>query len=119
MHQTAKSYRRRYFKRAWPPAIHVWNEGEDLHTAQETNPINSGGRLACLAAALADEADLQMRIDGLWALQFGNGHSAGPANTLYFTAGTFDEAHAIFGSIVPIGGQDVATGSHRARGVKK
>jgi uncharacterized protein (TIGR03118 family) len=40
-------------------------------------------------------------IDGLWALQFGNGGSAGPARTLFFTAGPNDEADGLFGSIDP------------------
>jgi len=38
-------------------------------------------------------------IDGLWALSFGNGGSAGPTNTLYFSAGIDDEAHGLFGSL--------------------
>ena len=38
-------------------------------------------------------------IDGLWAIAFGNGAAAGPANTLYFLAGSSAEAHGLFGSI--------------------
>ena len=38
-------------------------------------------------------------IDGLWALSFGNGANAGPANSLYFTAGIDEEAHGLFGSL--------------------
>lgn len=38
-------------------------------------------------------------IDGLWALTFGNGVSAGDTNTLYFSAGPEDETHGRFGSI--------------------
>ncbi len=38
-------------------------------------------------------------IDGLWALQFGNGTVAGPTDTLFFTAGPDDESHGLFGSI--------------------
>src|SRR2546426_1602765 len=34
-------------------------------------------------------------IDGLWALAFGNGASAGPTNALFFTAGPFDEEHGL------------------------
>jgi uncharacterized protein (TIGR03118 family) len=45
--------------------------------------------------------NLHVEIDGLWALAFGNGASGGPTGTLYFTAGTFGEAHGIFGSITP------------------
>jgi uncharacterized protein (TIGR03118 family) len=43
-----------------------------------------------------------MEIDGLWALRFGNGASAGPVNTLFFTAGIDDEAHGLFGTITPV-----------------
>jgi uncharacterized protein (TIGR03118 family) len=38
-------------------------------------------------------------IDGLWALEFGNGAAAGPTNRLFFTAGPEDESHGLFGSI--------------------
>jgi len=38
-------------------------------------------------------------IDGLWGLEFGNGAAAGPANTLYFTAGPSGEQHGLFGSV--------------------
>jgi uncharacterized protein (TIGR03118 family) len=42
-------------------------------------------------------------IDGLWALQVGNGPpgSGGLANTLYFTAGPNDEKDGLFGSLSP------------------
>lgn len=43
-----------------------------------------------------------LRIDGLWALAFGNSANAGAANTLYFTAGTDDEAHGLFGTLTPL-----------------
>ena len=39
-------------------------------------------------------------IDGLWAIAFGNGAAAGPRNTLFFTAGPFDEEHGLFGRLV-------------------
>jgi uncharacterized protein (TIGR03118 family) len=39
-------------------------------------------------------------IDGLWALEFGNGAAAnGPTDTLFFTAGPNDESNGLFGSI--------------------
>ena len=39
-------------------------------------------------------------IDGLWALQFGNGAANnGPVDTLFFTAGPNDEADGLFGTI--------------------
>ena len=43
-----------------------------------------------------------VRIDGLWALAFGNGARAGVTNTLYFTAGPDDESHGLFGSLTPL-----------------
>ncbi len=55
-----------------------------------------------------DPAALNLRIDGVWAIAFGNGGSGGPTNTLYFTAGAFGEAHGLFGTILPASGQGSA-----------
>jgi uncharacterized protein (TIGR03118 family) len=44
-----------------------------------------------------------LTIDGLWALEFGNGGAAGPTDTLFFTSGPEDESHGLFGSITPGG----------------
>jgi uncharacterized protein (TIGR03118 family) len=41
-------------------------------------------------------------IDGLWALRFGNDGSAGPATTLFFTAGPNNETNGLFGTLTPI-----------------
>ena len=41
-----------------------------------------------------------LSIDGLWALSFGNGATAGPKTTLFFTAGPEGESHGLFGSLV-------------------
>jgi uncharacterized protein (TIGR03118 family) len=65
---------------------------------------------------MQDPAKLQLRIDGLWALQFGNGGTAGPVNTLYFTAGNFGETYGTFGSLVPAPGQGVAIGQVQHKG---
>lgn len=48
---------------------------------------------------LFNPAALQLQIESLWGLGFGNGSGSGPTTTLYFTAGAFEEAHGIFGSI--------------------
>jgi uncharacterized protein (TIGR03118 family) len=42
-----------------------------------------------------------LSIDGLWALQVGQGGNNGPAGTLFFTAGPDDETHGLFGTIAP------------------
>jgi uncharacterized protein (TIGR03118 family) len=51
---------------------------------------------------LLDTSNQPITIEGLWALGFGNGGSAGPTNTLYFTAGIDDEEHGLFGKITPV-----------------
>src|SRR5215831_14100541 len=43
-----------------------------------------------------------LTIDGLWALRFGNGGSAGPATTLFFTAGPGGEVNGLFGTLTPV-----------------
>jgi uncharacterized protein (TIGR03118 family) len=48
---------------------------------------------------LKDESGKPIVIDGLWAITFGNGVSAGDRNALYFTAGPDDETHGLFGSL--------------------
>jgi uncharacterized protein (TIGR03118 family) len=45
-------------------------------------------------------------IDGLWSLTFGNDANAGPANTLFFTAGINNENDGLFGTLTPINGLD-------------
>jgi hypothetical protein len=41
-----------------------------------------------------------VKIDGLWALQFGMGAANnGPKDSLFFTAGPGDESHGLFGTI--------------------
>jgi uncharacterized protein (TIGR03118 family) len=42
-----------------------------------------------------------LSIDGLWALQFGNGQQKQPADVLFFTAGPGDETHGLYGRIRP------------------
>jgi len=50
-----------------------------------------------------------LKINGLWALSFGNGGPAGPTNTLYFTAGPGGGAHGLFGSIEASAGATTTT----------
>jgi uncharacterized protein (TIGR03118 family) len=40
-------------------------------------------------------------IPGLWALAFSTDQDVGQANALYFTAGGADEAHGVFGYLMP------------------
>ena len=45
--------------------------------------------------ALQDTHGNPISIDGLWALQVGNGASGGDSNAVYFTAGPDDENHGL------------------------
>jgi uncharacterized protein (TIGR03118 family) len=49
--------------------------------------------------ALENKMGKKLRIDGLWALKFGNGVIGSP-QTLLFTAGPDDESHGLFGHVV-------------------
>jgi len=49
-------------------------------------------------------------IPGLWALEFGNGAAAGPANVLFFTAGINDEQHGLFGALMVGARRDLRPG---------
>jgi uncharacterized protein (TIGR03118 family) len=51
---------------------------------------------------LMDPDGEPIQIDGLWALQVGNGGAGGNANSVYFTAGLFDETHGLFGALTPV-----------------
>jgi uncharacterized protein (TIGR03118 family) len=42
-----------------------------------------------------------VKIDGLWAITFGNGGRGGDTNTLYFTSGPGGESHGLMGQLVP------------------
>lgn len=67
------------------PSVHAYNAttGAFLGTIQ-----NEGGE--------------GIVIDGLWALQVGNGGNGGDVNTVYFTAGLGgSEEHGLFGSLNP------------------
>jgi uncharacterized protein (TIGR03118 family) len=74
--------------------------------------INAYGRDAdgrwAYSGTLNDRAGKPLTINGLWGLAFGNGGMAGPAKTLFFTAGphvwraeTEQSVHGRLGSIQP------------------
>ncbi|HVK78793.1 MAG TPA: TIGR03118 family protein [Kofleriaceae bacterium] len=73
-------------------AILVGNFGDGLIHAFNVDGTARG--------PLLDANGVALQIDGLWALQFGNGAMAGPQNVLFFTAGPDDETHGLFGQIV-------------------
>lgn len=73
-----------------------------------------------LLGALEDATGTPLAIQGLWALDFGNGASAGDKNYLYFTAGILNGGaqHGLLGSLAPpaqvtgtLNGASLAAGS--------
>lgn len=49
--------------------------------------------------ALSDSGGQPIEVDGLWALQFGNGLLGQDTNALFFSSGPDDEAHGLYGRI--------------------
>jgi uncharacterized protein (TIGR03118 family) len=58
-------------------------------------------RTNALLGQLRGQDGKTIKIDGLWALEFGNGFNTQPVNTLFFTAGPDDENHGVYGRIDP------------------
>jgi len=53
------------------------------------------------AGYLRDPDTKIISIDGIWGITFGNGHSLGDANALYFTAGPHNEEDGLLGRLDP------------------
>jgi uncharacterized protein (TIGR03118 family) len=69
-----------------------FGNGEINAYAEQDNVLEHRGTLRA-----ADGKKLT--IDGLWALEFGNAGNNGTPSQLFFTAGTDDETHGLFGTI--------------------
>jgi uncharacterized protein (TIGR03118 family) len=80
----------------------VGNFGDGRINAYDLGAMTSNGE-AVAVGPLHSAKGPPLRIDGLWALQFGNGANAGPKTTLFFTSGPDGEAHGLFGSLTPAG----------------
>jgi uncharacterized protein (TIGR03118 family) len=66
--------------------------------------INGFDANGSLMGQLANMRGTPIAVEGLWDLSFGNGANAGPTNTLFFTAGTGDEQHGLFGTVTSLSG---------------
>jgi uncharacterized protein (TIGR03118 family) len=96
-----------WFNAPWGIALAPANFGEFSHTLLVGN--FRGGTIAavtpitgrCIGNVLNPDGST-VNIDGLWALEFGNGSGAGPAQTLFFTAGPNNEKDGLFGTLTPI-----------------
>jgi uncharacterized protein (TIGR03118 family) len=82
-------------------ALLVGNFGEGNASIHAYNATTGAALGAGEASALRGESGNGIEIDELWALSFGNGGAGGDVNTLYFTAGTAEEEHGLFGKLQP------------------
>jgi uncharacterized protein (TIGR03118 family) len=86
---------------SWGPLagdLLVGNFGDGHIQAYDLSQSNPDGT-AKSHGLLNNASGRPITIDGLWALKFGNGHSAGRRDTLFFTAGIDGEKHGLFGSL--------------------
>jgi uncharacterized protein (TIGR03118 family) len=56
-------------------------------------------RTGVFLGALRGANGAKLRIDGLWAIQFGNGILAQKSNALFYAAGPNDETSGLFGVV--------------------
>ncbi|HEX3231522.1 MAG TPA: TIGR03118 family protein [Pyrinomonadaceae bacterium] len=75
-------------------ALLIGNFGEGNPSIHAFNPTTGA-----FLGTIQNENGDGITIDELWGLQFGNGVSGGDPGTLYFTAGTGEEEHGLFGSL--------------------
>ncbi|PWT79441.1 MAG: TIGR03118 family protein [Acidobacteria bacterium] len=85
-------------------ALLIGNFGEGSPSINAFNPMTGAS-----IGSLTDDSGTNLVIDQLWALVFGNGGNGGDPNTLYFTAGTAEEEHGLFGSIKPVSAPATST----------
>jgi uncharacterized protein (TIGR03118 family) len=77
-------------------ALIIGNFGEGNPSIHAYNPTTGA-----FLGTLQNENGDGIEIDELWALVFGNGGAGGDVNTMYFSAGTAEEEHGLFGSLKP------------------
>ena len=77
-------------------ALLIGNFGEGNPSIHAFNPTTGA-----FLGTIQNENGDGIEIDELWGLQFGNGVNGGDTGTLYFTAGTGEEEHGLFGSLKP------------------
>jgi uncharacterized protein (TIGR03118 family) len=81
----------------------IGNFGDGKINAFNPVALRENGQLQSKGQLLTASCST-LTIDGLWALQFGNGSGSGSKDTLYFTAGPDGESHGLFGELVPTSG---------------
>jgi uncharacterized protein (TIGR03118 family) len=96
-----------WFNAPWGVVLAPANFGVFSHAILVGNLI--GGNIAAFnpltgryIGSVLNPDGTDVKIDGLWALVFGNGGASGPGNTLFFTAGPDRGANGLFGTLTPV-----------------
>ena len=89
----------------FPNTLLVGNFGDGRIHAFDPDHILGNGEYAKVGPLHSSDG-APIAIDGLWALQFGNGSAAGPSDVLFFTAGPGGESGGLFGSLTAVVPQD-------------
>jgi uncharacterized protein (TIGR03118 family) len=84
---------------AAPDRLLIGNFGDGLIHAYTFSMPDKSSITLTLDGTVQDQAGKQVKIDGLWALEFGDDAGGFSADTLYFTAGPNDEANGMFGGL--------------------
>jgi uncharacterized protein (TIGR03118 family) len=80
---------------AWAGALLVGNFGDGRINAFDSTSNTFLGQVSGAGGQ-------PLAIDGLWAITPGNDGQAGSSHLLYFSAGPDEEAHGLFGALVPV-----------------
>lgn len=84
---------------AAPDRLLIGNFGDGLIHAYTLSMPNNTSITLTLDGTLQDQKGKELKVDGLWAIEFGNDAGGFSADTLYFTAGPNDEANGVFGGL--------------------
>jgi uncharacterized protein (TIGR03118 family) len=79
---------------AFSNALLVGNFNEEHGNINAFDPVTGA-----FLGSLRNADGALIALPDLWALVFGNGATAGPTDTLFFTAGIGDEMHGLFGAL--------------------
>jgi uncharacterized protein (TIGR03118 family) len=97
---------------AAPDRLLIGNFGDGLIHAYTLSMPDMNTITLTMEGVLQDAKGNEVKIDGLWALEFGNDAGGFSPDTLYFTAGPNDEKNGVFGGLTSA----KATGSTDAGG---
>jgi uncharacterized protein (TIGR03118 family) len=84
---------------AAPDRLLIGNFGDGLIHSYVFDMTSKTNITIQLEGTLKSQNAKEVRIDGLWALEFGNDAGGFASDTLYFTAGPNDEQNGLFGAL--------------------